>query len=514
MWYGGLYAQDEWRAARDLTLTYGVRVDVSSFGDTGYDNAAADALTFRDAAGNPVQYNSGKLPDTKLLWSPRVGFNWNVNGSRSTQVRGGTGVFTGPPIYVWISNQVGNTGVLTGFADVRNTKTRPWNPNPDAYKPTDVTGAPASSYELALTDPDFKFPQVWRTNVAVDQKLPWDLVATGEFIYSKDVNGISYINANLPAAQTTLVGADNRPRWTSNKLNPTVSPDAVVLGNQNDGSSWHASAALQKRFGQGKGFLKAAYSYGASKNTVDPGSIAFGSWTGNTISNDPNNPPVANSNQFPGQRVFVAGSYRVEYLKFGATTFSFFWQGYRNGYASYAYSGDLNNDLGTGNDLLYVPRDQSEMNFATFTSGGKTFTSADQAAAWDAYITQDAYLSSRRGQYAERNAVKLPMVFRLDFSVNQDLFRNVGGAKHTLSFRADFLNFSNLLNHDWGVGQRLVGGSSTLSQPLTNATVDAQGRATYRLRVVNGELLKKSFETTAGLSDVYQIQFSLKYSFN
>jgi outer membrane receptor protein involved in Fe transport len=512
VWYGGLYAQDEWRAAPNLTLTYGVRMDVSSFGDTGYDNANADALTFRDAAGNPVQYDSGKLPDTKLLWSPRVGFNWDVKGNRTTQVRGGTGVFTGPPIYVWISNQVGNTGVLTGFADVRNTKTRPWNPNPDAYKPTEVTGAPASSYELALTDPNFKFPQVWRSNFAIDQRLPWDMIGTAEFIYSKDVNGISYINANLPAAQTHLAGADNRPRYTSNKLNPTVSPDAVVLGNQNDGHMWHASVLLQKQFHQG--FLRAAYSYGESKNTVDPGSIAFGSWTGNTISNDPNNPPVANSNQFPGQRVFVAGSYRIDYRNFGATTFSFFWSGYRNGYASYAYSGDLNNDLGTGNDLLYVPRDQSEMNFQTFTSGGKTYTSAAQAAAWDAYINQDAYLSSRRGQYAERNAVTLPMVFRLDFSVNQDLFRNLGGAKHTLSFRADFLNFSNLLNHDWGVGQRLVGGSQTLSQPITNATVDAQGRAAYRMRVVSGELLSKSFETTAGLSDVYQVQFSLKYTFN
>jgi outer membrane receptor protein involved in Fe transport len=516
VWYGGLYAQDEWRAAPNLTLTYGVRMDVSSFGDTGYDNAAADALTFRDAAGNPVQYATGKLPDTKLLWSPRVGFNWDVKGNRTTQVRGGTGVFTGPPIYVWISNQVGNTGVLTGFQDVRNTRTRPWNPNPDAYKPTDVTGAPASSYELALTDPDFKFPQVWRSNFAVDQRLPWGMIGTAEFIYSKDVNGISYINANLPAAQTSLVGVDNRPRWTNNKLNPTVSPDAVVLGNQNDGHIWHASALLQKQFH--KGFVRAAYSYGEAQNTVDPGSIAFGSWTGNTISGDPNNPPVANSNQFPGSRVFVAGSYRLEYLKFGATTFSFFWQGYRNGYASYAYSGDLNNDLGTGNDLLYVPRDASEMNFQTFTTGtgtsAKTYTAAEQASAWDAYISQDAYLSARRGQYAERNAVELPMVFRLDFSVNQDLFKNVGSAKHTLSFRADFLNFSNLLNHDWGVGQRLVGGSATLSQPLTNATVDAQGQATYRMRVVNNQLLSKSFETTAGLADVYTVQFSLKYTFN
>jgi hypothetical protein len=517
VWYGGLYAQDEWRATRDLTVSYGVRADVSSFGNTGYDNANADALAFRDAAGNTVHYDTGKLPDTKVLWSPRVGFNWNVNGNRTTQVRGGTGVFTGPPIYVWISNQVGNTGVLTGFADVRNTKTRPWNPNPDAYKPTDVTGAPAASYELAVTDPNFKFPQVWRSNVAVDQRIPWDLVATGELIYSKDVNGISYINANLPAAQTTLVGADSRLRWTGNKLNGNVA-DNVVLGNQNDGHSWHASVALQKRFRQG--FLKAAYSYGEAKNTVDPGSIAFGSWTANTISGDPNNPPVANASAFPGPRVFVAGTYRFEYLKLGATTLSFFWQGYRNGYASYAYSGDLNGDLGTGNDLLYVPRDQSEMNFQTFTSGGNTFTAADQAAAWDAYISQDAYLSSRRGRYAERNAVALPMVYRLDFSVNQDLFRNLGGARHTLSFRADFLNFSNLLNHDWGVGQRLVGGSTTLSQPLTNAAVDAQGRATYRLRVVSGQLLNHSFETTAngpspsGSADVYQIQFSLKYTFN
>ena len=154
------------------------------------------------------------------------------------------------------------------------------------------------------------------------------------------------------------------------------------------------------------------------------------------------------------------------------------------------------------------------MNFQTFTSGGKTFTAADQAAAWDAYISQDPYLSKHRGQYAQRNAVTLPMAYRLDFSVNQDLFRDLGGARHTLSFRADFLNFSNLLNHDWGVGQRLVGGSTTLSQPLTNATMDASGQATYRLRVVGGQLLSKSFESTATLPDVYQIQFSLKYTFN
>jgi len=515
VWYGGLYAQDEWQAARNLKVTYGVRVDVSSFGDTGIDNPAADQLTFRDAAGNAVQYNTGKLPDAKLLWSPRLGFNWDVNGDRSTQVRGGSGLFTGPPLYVWISNQVGNTGMLTGFADIRNTTTRPFNPNPDAYKPTTVTGAPASSYELAVTEPGFKFPQVWRNNIGVDQKLPWGLIGTADFIYSKDVNGISYINANLPAAQTTLTGADNRPRWTNNKINAVVSSDNTVLGNENTGDSWHASVSLTKRFN--KGMLKGAYSYGESKNTVDPGSIAFGSWTGNAISGDPNNPPVANSLYYPGNRVFLTGSYRFEYKNFGATTLSFFWQGTNNGVASYVYAGDLNNDLGTSNDLIYIPRNTSEMNFQPFTAGGVTYTAAQQAAAWDAYINQDSYLSKHRGQYAERNGVILPMVYRLDFSVAQDLFKNLGSARHSLTFRADFLNFSNLLNHNWGVGQRLVSMNTSapyIAQPLTNVGVDANGAATYRLRVVNGQLINHSLESTAFLTDVYQIQFSVRYTFN
>ena len=134
-------------------------------------------------------------------------------------MRGGTGVFTGRPAYVWISNQIGNTGVLTGFEELQTTRqTRPFNPDPNRYKPTTPpTGAPAASYELALTNPDFKFPQIWRSNIAVDHRLPGRFTLTGEFLYNKDVNGIYYINANLPAAQTAFVGPDNRPRWTNNR---------------------------------------------------------------------------------------------------------------------------------------------------------------------------------------------------------------------------------------------------------------------------------------------------------
>ncbi len=505
VWYTGLYAQDEWQVNPRLKLTYGLRLDVPVFGDTGFPNELADALTFRDEDGNPVQYQTGELPDSNILWSPRIGFNWDVDGARNTQVRGGTGVFTGRPAYVWISNQVGNTGVLTGFEQLDNTRLRPWNPNTSAYKPTNVTGAPAASYALAVTNPDFKFPQVWRSNLAVDRKLPWGMIATVEGLYTRDVNGIYYINANLPAAQTSFVGADNRPRWTANRIHSNIST-AVVLKNQNEGYSYNVAASLKKSYRAG--FVQAAYSYSQARNTVDPGSIAAGSWTGNQIAGDPNNPDVTYSAQ--GHRAFIAGSHRFDWLNFGATTFGFFFEGTNQGTASYVHAGDLNGDGSTVNDLVYVPRDQSEMNFQAFTAGGRTFTAAEQAAAWDAYINQDSYLSTRRGQYAERNGVLLPMVWRLDFNISQDLFTNLGGKRHSLTLRADFLNFTNLLNSDWGVGQRLVN-----NQVLTNPGVDAQGRATYRLRVVNNELMNKSLETTTLFPrDVYQLQFSIKYSFN
>jgi hypothetical protein len=325
------------------------------------------------------------------------------------------------------------------------------------------------------------------------------------------VNGTYYINANQTAPNASFVGADNRVRWTgNNKINAQVQ-DATVLKNESLGYSWHASAALEKRFKEG--FIKAAYSYGVAKNTVDPSSIAFGSWQQNPVPGNANNAPIGYSPTSPGSRIFIAGSYKKDYFKFGATMFSVFWQGTVSN-SSYTYAGDLNGDGNTGNDLIYIPRDQSEMNFQTFTSGTTTFTAAQQAAAWDAFINQDSYLSKHRGQYAERGAVFLPMVFRADASIAQDLFQQVGGKRHSLQFRLDILNLSNLLNHNWGVGQRLVN-SSPLIVPSAaqGGPADAQGRAQYRLALVNGALISSSLQQTLSLSDVYSLQFQLRYTF-
>jgi hypothetical protein len=514
--YGGAYAQDEWRPRTNLTVTAGLRFDVPVFGETGFTNIEADARSFRDENGEAVQYQSGALPDPKILWSPRVGINWDVFSDQRTQLRGGTGVFTGRPAYVWISNQIGNTGVLTGFdelgrANNAGTNLRPFHPDPNRYKPTaPPTGAPAATYELALTDNDFRFPQIWRSNIAVDQKLPGGVVGTVEFLYNKDVNGIYYINANLPAAQTAFVGADNRPRWTNNRIHANTS-NAIVLKNQDVGSSSNIAVTLSKLTGWGLN-LRGAYSYNISKNTVDPGSIAFGSWAGNPHAGDPNNPGVAYSTPFGaslGHRAFVNASFTREYFGLGATTFSVFWEARNNGNTHYVFAGDMNGDGGSGNDLIYIPRDAAEMNFATFTASGRTYTAAEQAAAFETYIQQDKYLRERRGQYAERGAVFLPLVKRADVSVMQDLFATLSGRRHSGQIRLDILNFGNMLNSDWGVGQRLI-----RNQILTNGAADPQGRATYRLAVVNNELLTNSYEKTSGFTDVWSMMVSFRYTFN
>lgn len=517
VFYAGIYAQDQWRLNDRVRLTFGLRLDRPSFGNTGFVNPEVDNLTFRDEDGNAVQYSTSKLPNANVLFSPRFGFNWDVTGDRTTQVRGGSGVFTGRPAYVWISNQIGENGVLTGFEDLVDVTNRPFHPDPNHYKPTSVTGAPASSYGLAFTDPDFKFPQLWRSNIAVDRRLPWDLVGTAEFMYSKDVNGVYYINANQSPSDGNFTGPDTRARWsvddcptvsgTQQRLNCNIT-SAIVLKNQDVGSSWNIATSLEKPFGEGT-FVKAAYSYGESKNTVDPGSIAFGSWAGNAHAGDPNNPGIGYAGASPGHRLFGAASLRRDFVRFGPTTASLFIETRTIGNTSYTYNGDMNGDGSSGNDLLYVPRDISEMNFEQYTASGATFTVAQQEAAYEAFIQQDDYLSSRRGQYAERGAVFLPMVTRADFSVSQGIGGFFAGTRNSLELRLDFLNFTNLLNNKWGVSQRVI-----QTQPVVFRGVDPSGEPRFRFRNVGDQLLTSSLEQTAGITDVYRIQLSVRYRFN
>jgi hypothetical protein len=540
VWYTAAYVQDEWRPRANLTLTGGLRADISTFTNDTYPNADADAMTFRDENGNAVKYSTGSLPDTKVLWSPRLGINWDASGNQKTQVRGGTGLFSGRPAYVWISNQLGSTGVLIGqIIDTAPGTKYGFTTDTNAYKPaTIVPGTHSASYTLNVTDPSFKFPQTWRSNIALDQKLPGGIVSTSEYIYSKDVNGVYYINANLPAAQSAFVGVDQRPRWVGTTCvgtgNPTGSCASrinnpignalganYVLKNGNEGDTWNIAETLSKttRFGLA---VRGAYSYGVSHSLSDPESTAATSFARNTQSGDPNNPGSSISLYAPGHRAFALVTYSHDYFKLGATAVSVFIdarQSTVNSFArmSYTFGGDMNGDSVANNDLIYVPKDTSEMNFVDLTTtNGRVFTPAEQASAFEAYIQQDPYLSKHRGQYAERNGAVMPMFTRADLTITQDLFHDISKQRHAFQLRFDFFNFSNLLNHNWGVAYRPIAPLSTNNQLqiLNFVGADAQGRPTYRMANANNELITKTFQTSATTSDVYQFLISLRYSFN
>ncbi len=529
--YAGTYIQDQWRPSNNLTITAGLRVDVPKFGNTGFDNPVANTLTFRDQDGSPIQYNTGKLPDTTAYWSPRAGFNWDVANDQKTQVRGGTGVFSGKPPYVWISNQIGNTGVLYGFLDSNSSVTTyPFNPDPDRYKPV-ATGGTAASYELDVTDESFRFPQTWRSNIGVDRKVFWGMTAALDFMYNRDLNAPVYINANLPASNSAYTGVDKRPRWA---VIPGVTPACVttigsengpcvtkinnlpgknitaayVIKNQSDNRSWNISGSLTKSPWHGLSF-KGGFNYGESKSVVEPSSTAGSSWgSANPIVYDANNPALAFSQNSPGKRFFLASNYTMRLFDWGATTVSVFYDGHTNGNQSYVFSGDANGDTVSGNDLIYIPRSTSEMNFATFTSGGRIYTAAEQANAFENLITLDSYLSKHRGEYAQRGAVFLPMVHRVDLSLIQDLFVKTGNFRHGGQIRLDITNFGNLLNSNWGVGTRL-----TNTQILTSPTADATGALTYRMQLLNGNYIQNPRQTSAGLGDVYVMMLSFRYTF-
>lgn len=510
VFFPGIYAQDNWTVSDRLNLTYGIRIEAPFFGNTALENPLVNELDFRDENGNTVRYNTSKLPDPNILWSPRLGFNYALDEQRNTQIRGGSGIFTGRPAYVWISNQIGNNGMLTGFERLDNTNQRPFNPNPDHFKPTEVTGQPASQFELALTDPSFRFPQLWRTNLAIDQKLPWGLIGTVEAMYSQDINGIYYINANLAEPNGAYVGPDDRPRWVgqnASRINANID-NAIVLKNQNVGYSYNVAATIEKPF-VNDFFFKAGYCYGVTRNTVDPGSIAFGSWNNNPHAGDPNNPGLGFSSNTLGHRVFSALTYRANYKSGGFTTFSLFFDGFTQGVGSYVYSGDINGDGGTQNDLIYIPRNMDEMNFEQYTVGNRTFTVQEQKEAWEAFINQDPYLSKNRGKYAERGGIWRPMVYRLDLSIAHDLAVMVGGKRNSLQFRIDVLNFTNLISPRWGGGQAF-----TTLNPLLNRGVDSEGRHIYRLQQFGGELISRSFQPTVNPADIWRLQLGIRYTFN
>ncbi|MBK6266599.1 TonB-dependent receptor [Marivirga sp. S37H4] len=513
----GLYVQDEFQVSNDFKLTYGVRVDLPFYPIDLPRNETLDALNkeYTDINGETFTPDVSTLPKVKPLWSPRVGFNWDVFGNKTTQLRGGTGVFSGRIPFVWLSNQVNGNGVIRGGIGLDRSRLlnpgdegyendfdndpRPFSPNVNEYRPDGTSAQAQLGSELNITDEDFKLPQTWRTNLAVDQKLPFGIVGTLEFIYNRDISTPIAYNPVLRDPDGTLNGPDQRPYWDGSYSNDPDFRNVFQLTNANkQGDYYSATIQLRKSFESG---LNTSLAYTRSRARdygLEGGSQAISLWSA-TVQEDRNDPEISYTRFDQPNRVVGFISYAMK-----NTTLSIFYNGGEAGRFSYTYSGNFGDNSAR---LLYVPNDASELNFQEFTSDGVTYTAADQAAALDQYIDQDPYLSSIRGQVSERNGAKLPWVSSFDFRLAQDIPL---ADKNKLQLTFDILNVGNLLNSEWGVPD-----VSFQNNLLNYRGRDASNEPIYRANFVSGttDFPIESYRFSTSLANTWRGQIGIRYIF-
>lgn len=457
----GIYGQDEWQVSNDFKLTYGLRLDMPIFPTQPNvdENFNANTIANLEAAGWDLEgAKAGEMPSPQLMFSPRVGFNWDVNGDQMTQLRGGVGIFTSRLPLVWPAGSYTNNGVNIGGVYYKSSWGNDimFRSNPyDQYTNADFNGTEATyGGQVDLFSSDFKYPQMFRANVAVDQQLPYGVIGTVEALYSKTLNNMLYYNLNVsPNSDFNLAGADNRPHYDDTKLDADYTN--IMLGtNTNKGYTYNITAQLQKPFTNGV-TASVAYTFGRSVSLNDATSSQNSSqWAYMENVNGLNNLETSTSDFDLGHRVNGFVMYEVEFLKHLKSTFSLFYNGQSGRPFSYCYDdyGAMNGEGVNGGNLLYIPANQSEIDLIDMTDGSGTVTksAAEQWSELEAFINGNDYLSENKGAYAERNAARTPFTHIFDFKFIQDVFVNTDSRKQTLQFTFDLFNVGNLLNNDWG----------------------------------------------------------------
>ena len=488
-----LYVQDEWQPNSKFKFTYGVRMDKPVYFEDKFKYVApdgkessptvqnSDPLVLFDKDGKAISNGAGKdldnteLPTKSPLISPRIGFNWDVKGDKTLQVRGGSGLFSGRFPFVWLGNHIGNP----------------------------------FSFFYNATDRDFKWPQVWRTNIGTDFRLRKGTIFTIDVAYTKDVKAMMVRNYKLgtPTGMLNSGIGDNRNVYLpANRGND----NAYVFTNTNKGYQFNVSLQAQRMFSKGL-FVMTSYNYNIAKDASSiSAEISSDAFDRNPILNNANK--AINSNSLYGNRhrFLVASSKKFDYGadKKWATTISIFSSWTSGNRFAYVYAGDINND-GTGsNDLIYVPTNAEidAMNFGPLADiNGNLWSAQTQRQTLKNFIAQDDYLNKLRGKYSEKYGGETPWYSQLDLRILQDLNFKAGKQNNTVQLSIDFINFGNLLNSDWGV--RKYATTSGYFQPIgvsynNNSPVYTFDPTQYSTFVSSPDLLSR-----------WQMQLGLRYIF-
>lgn len=551
----GIYLQDEWQASRNLKLTYGLRLD-NLFFDNG-DLMSNQAIYDLDYNGRHI--DTGKWPSSKVIFSPRVGFSWDVFGDQSFKLRGGTGLFSGRLPLVFFTNMPTNSGMVqyqavlnasNTIGKVENNKFVPdkgyenyvgkYTVDAKGKAHIDMTqfngglvsengqvsrqallnklaslGYPTTispekgtvPSAISSVNPDYHMPEVWKTSLAVDYVVPvgFPLTITAEGIINKTVYGTVLNDWAVPDVKgfARFNGADSRHIYPSGYLTGT---HAYVLENTHKGYGWSFNLSATAKPWEWMD-LYASYTHTASKElTSMPGSNASSVLNYMATVDGPTAVKLHNSQYVQPDRVVASMNIHDK----SGNHFSFIYEAWR-GNSNYAFmtQNDMNGD-GFNYDAIYIPRD----NEVGVGSGDFRFKTQDDLDRFMAFLHNNSYLKKHQGEYAEAYSYYSPWVHRVDFSYKHDFKLNVGQTKHTLQLSFDMKNVLNFFNSKWGVAKYLnpaIGSDG--ARVLKYEGVDAQGYATFSTpKAVDGNTQNWTYDHAIG--QCWYASIGLKYYFN
>lgn len=464
----GFYAQDKWAVTNDIDLTYGLRVDIPLFFDEPTANEPFNQYAEEQGWGVKTNHKLSSSP----MWSPRLGFRWEINGNRNYVLRGGVGIFTGRIPFVWLSNNFSNTGIqLATYNTSKATDLEKLTliTDPEGQEANTAQLKAGGSQTINVFSKDFKFAQSLRYNLAFDFNLggiDW----TAEWLYSQSLNDVIYYNYAYDVdGQKNLTGVltdqtyDDRA-YMKKVTDGTAFSNIYVLDNTNSGHTYSLSFSGKKQFNFGL-TLTAAYTLTNSKS-VNSGtsSVAQSNYNYNYTRRNPNNPEIGNSAYNFPHRVTASVTYAKEYAKHWKSTVSLIYTGSSGAPYSIYYNGDLNGDGVTGNDLLYIPT-KAQLDEMPFLAT-KDYTAEQQKENMNAWIENDDYLKNHRGEYYDRYCDNEDFEHHFDFHFAQQFKFNAGKRVHTIEFSFDILNISNMFSSEWG-RYASASGSYTYYSPVT-----------------------------------------------
>ena len=527
-----IYAQDDYHVTSRLLLTYGTRMDIPIYAGKRLQNPSIADYTF-----NGVKLSTAYWPESTPLFSPRIGFNYDISGTNTLSLRGGTGIFTGRFPMIFLSKMQEGSGMLkntvstakagdellaalAGGIRTREEILRDIAPLfPDRFRLE-----PGSVNNIATIDRHFKIPQVWKSSLAVDYRLPlpFNSLLTLEGMFIKDLNAIVQRDMNVisndDGKMSRFTGADNRYRYPGNtekRIHEEIT-NAILMDNSGKGYSANFNVTLNMEPIAGLGFMT-AYTYTTSRTMTDNRSNQVdNAWMQEPSVMGPNNQELHRPQymQTP-HRVISQINYTRTYARHFTTSVAIFYEGQYAGNYSYLYNTDMNND-GINYDLIYIPRDRNELHFADNKVGNATFTAEEQRDAFWTFVNQDPYLKKHKGEYAEAYAAYLPWFNRFNLRVVQDFKIRTGKVNNTLQVSVDIMNAGNLIDNSWGVSKVATAGNN--GKLLQLKEVNEAGEPVYTMCTIKKDgqdiLPYKTFETKRSSDNCWQLQIGIRYIFN